>query len=147
MEKWHVYQLRSDTELLYVGYTRRFGCRLREHSRQKSWWPEVTDVRSDEFTSEDEARQREKEIWASERPKYNKHSPFRTDEERRDYIARNQPKFDRSPKGRERTRRYNQSPKGRERARRYQQKNGEALAARQRLYRARRWQQPGPGLF
>ena len=58
METWHVYQLRSDAGLLYVGYTRRFQCRLREHSRQKPWWSEVTDVRSDEFTSEDEARQR-----------------------------------------------------------------------------------------
>jgi predicted GIY-YIG superfamily endonuclease len=131
METWHVYQLRSDTGLLYVGYTRRFGCRLREHSRQKSWWPEVTDVRSDEFTSEDEARQREKELWASERPKYNKHSPFRTDAERRQYIAAHQHVYDRSPKGRERTRRNNQKT-GRE---------------RQRRYRARRWQQPGPGLF
>lgn len=129
---WHVYQLRSDTELLYVGYTRRLASRLREHERQKPWWPEVTDVRPEEFTSEDAARQREKELWAAGRPKYNKHSPFRTDEERRAYIARNQPKFDRSPKGRERTRRYNQSAKGR---------------ARQRRYQARRQGQPGPGLF
>jgi predicted GIY-YIG superfamily endonuclease len=131
METWHVYQLRSDTELLYVGYTRRLKCRLREHERQKPWWPEVTAVCPEEFSTEDAARQREKELWSGARPKYNKHSPFRTDEERRAYVAAHQHVYDRSPKGRERTRRNNQKT-GRE---------------RQRRYLARRAGQPGPGLF
>jgi predicted GIY-YIG superfamily endonuclease len=131
METWHVYQLRSDTELLYVGYTRRLKCRLREHERQKPWWQEVTDIRLEEFSSEDAARQREKEIWADARPKHNRHSPFRTDVERRNYIAAHQYVYDRSSKGRERTRRSNQ-------------KTG---AARQRRYKAKRSQQSGPTHF
>jgi predicted GIY-YIG superfamily endonuclease len=84
MTIWHVYQLHSDTELLYVGYTRqRLQARLGQHRRKKPWWPEVTDIRSEEFATEDEARQREKELWADGQPKYNLLSPFQTDEERR----------------------------------------------------------------
>ena|SRR6266568_1582230 len=92
MTTWHVYQLRSATELLYVGHTRELPKRLSAHRCGKPWWPEVTDVHSEEFGSEDEARQCEKVIWASERPKYNKVSPFLTEEElhirRREYEQR-----------------------------------------------------------
>src|SRR5215813_7760844 len=86
---WHVYQFRSDTELLYVGYTRRPDQRLRQHKHEKPWWPEVTDIRWEEFATEGEARQREKELWAAEHPKYNQMSPFKTEEEfRREAVAR-----------------------------------------------------------
>ena len=144
MAIWHVYQLRSDAELLYVGYTRHLKTRVMDHRRQKPWWPEVTDVRPEEFTSEDDARQREKELWASERPKYNRVSPFRTDEEISEYIR----EYERSqrvrPPGWEQRKRDIE----RERARTPERK------AYLRDYRrthqrkdAKRWQQTGPGLF
>jgi predicted GIY-YIG superfamily endonuclease len=137
MEKWHVYQLRGDTGLLYVGYTRRrLSHRLSEHRRQKPWWPEVTEVRSEEFATEDEARQREKEIWTVAQPKYNKHNPFRTADEYHQYWRGH----NRSPKVRERNRARDKTPERRE-------QNRKTGAARTRRYRARRWQQPGPGLF
>ena len=53
METWHVYQLRSDSELLYVGHARRLKIRLDQHRQQKPWWPEVTEVHSEEFATKD----------------------------------------------------------------------------------------------
>jgi predicted GIY-YIG superfamily endonuclease len=147
MEKWHVYQLRSDTELLYVGYSRWLKRRLYEHGRYKAWWPEVTDIQSEEFATEDEARRREKELWAGGRPKYNRQTPFLTPEESR---AKNLARKERFKRGlsyseylageRERNRARLRTPEGRAQA-----------SERQRRYRARgggkRWQQSGPGLF
>jgi predicted GIY-YIG superfamily endonuclease len=85
MSTWHVYQLLGETELLYVGNSRWLKRRLADHRRDKSWWPEVTGVSSEEFATEDEARQREKELWAGGRPKYNQVSPFLTEQESREY--------------------------------------------------------------
>jgi hypothetical protein len=96
----------------------------------------VTGTRSEVFGTEDGARQREKEIWATERPKYNKHNPFRTVGEYREYWRRH----NKSPKVRERNRARDRTPERRE-------QNRKTGAARTRRYRARRWQQPGPGLF
>ena len=136
---WHVYQLRSDTELLYVGYTRWLKRRFGEHRRGKPWWPEVTRTHAEPFATEDEARQREKELWAAERPKYNKRNPFQTHEERAE-IAR------------ERTKLWMRA--NRERYLTYQQKyraeNRDELLAAQRKRNSRgprRQQQSGPGLF
>ena len=84
MTTWHVYQLRANTELLYVGYSRWLTRRLGQHRREKPWWPEVTDVQSEEFASEEEARRRERELWVGVRPKYNRQSPFVTDEDVRE---------------------------------------------------------------
>lgn len=110
---WYVYQLRSDAGLLYVGYTRYLKRRIGQHRRLKPWWPEVTDVQSQEFATEDAARRREKEIWGAEQPEYNRTCPFMTHEEE---LARRR-QLDRRPeqiaKKRERTRRYTQSPEGR----------------------------------
>jgi predicted GIY-YIG superfamily endonuclease len=146
METWHVYQFRSDTELLYVGHTRWLKRRLYEHGRYKAWWPEVTDIRSEEFGTEDEARQREKELWAGGRPKYNRQSPFLTAEEQFAKNAAAKERFKRTPQystylagERERNRRRQQTPEGRaqavERCRRYRAKGG------------KRSPQTGPGLF
>ena len=144
MEMWHVYQLHSDIELLYVGYTRRLKCRLREHARQRPWWPEVTDVQSEGFATEDEARQREKELWAGGRPKYNKHSPFRTQEERREYWR----EYNRSPLGRARDRANKQTLKRQQWQKEYDQSpKRREVVSRYRAKVARRSQQAGPGLF
>src|SRR5438552_1923722 len=101
MATWHVYQFRSETELLYVGYTRQLKTRLGQHKRDKPWWPEVTDVRAEEFTTEDEARRREKELWADRRPKYNRKSPFQTKEELREYHRKWARKYREIPENRQ----------------------------------------------
>lgn len=152
METWHVYRLRSDTELLYVGYTRRLKLRLADHRRNKPWWPEVTATQLEEFTTEDQARQREKEIWASESPKYNKQNPFMTTEERY-AVARNRMKEwtrDNLARKQATDREYSSDPANRasinavsrDWARRYRP----TTIAGRRLGQ-RRWRQTGPGLF
>jgi predicted GIY-YIG superfamily endonuclease len=140
MQTWHVYQLRSDTELLYVGYTRQLKKRLNQHKNQKPWWPEVTDIRPEEFSSEDEARQREKELWAAERPKYNKLSPFLTEEEAQQSNRERTRRSHRSARGRARQREYNRTPLRR-------QSKREDAARRRASGLGRRWKQTGPGLF
>ena len=158
MPTWHVYQLRSDTELLYVGYTRNLKDRLGQHRRGKPWWPEVTEVRSEEFTTEDDARRQEKEIWAAESPKYNRLNPFLTPEEKkarkraeaqrwasahreqareacRDWYARN------AETRRAQQREYSQRPEVRDRER------GRWQALRGVPRRKRGREQDGPGLF
>jgi len=149
-ETWYVYQLRGDTGLLYVGYTRHIKRRLGEHRRTKPWWPEVTGTRSQQFATEDEARQREKEIWAAESPKYNKRSPFLTTEERNKYTRQRVKEW--VSANRERRREYGHqywvSPLNRAQLRATQR----AWAARNRPTtvagrRTGRWRQSGPGLF
>jgi predicted GIY-YIG superfamily endonuclease len=139
---WHVYQFRSETsELLYVGYSRWLTRRISTHRREKSWWPEVAHISSEAFFTEEEARQREKEIWASEQPKYNRQSPFLTPEEIRfQKRARNT-----SSAAIEYRREYNKSEKARDAQHKYS-RTAKRLAVVRR-YRARRWQQSGPGLF
>jgi predicted GIY-YIG superfamily endonuclease len=152
METW-VYQFRSSTELLYVGKSYQLKHRLAEHRRKQPWWPEVTEIRTEQFATEDEARRREKEVWAVERPKYNKLSPLRTrEEELRD--------------GREARKRRSQRPGIREYDRKwhreyrlaryrtdveYRESVRKVSRERQRRRRAglRKppWQQEGPGLF
>ena len=161
---WHVYQFRSETGgLLYVGYTRWLNRRIGQHRRGKSWWPEVTDIQSEEFAAEDEARLREKEIWADERPKYNRQSPFVTPEELRQQGRL----YEMTPEARERTRERKKAlratPEHREAERmrdrtpeRQQRKRTPQYRAQKRAYNreyywrrpARRWgRQTGPGLF
>ena len=139
MTTWHVYQFRSDTELLYVGYTRHLNKRIAQHRLQKSWWPEVTDIQSEEFGTEAEARQREKEVWAGERPKHNKLNPFPTDEELQQSNRERSRRGRQSAKGRARQWKYNRTPIRRQRQR--EAARGAASGA------GRRWQQTGPGLF
>ncbi len=139
MTTWHVYQFRSDTELLYVGQTRWLNQRLSQHKCRKAWWSEVTEVRVEEFVTEDEARQREKVIWASERPKYNQVNPFRTVEEWRERQREAERKYERKPHRRQAQRKYQRTAEYRQRA---QQRK---RSSRMRLQR--RWQQDGPGLF
>jgi predicted GIY-YIG superfamily endonuclease len=148
MDTWHVYQLHSDTEFLYVGYTRELQRRLSQHRRTKPWWPEVTDIRSEEFGTEDEARQREKEIWAAESPKYNRANPFLTTEERKANRRAQEKRWVAAHR-----------EQARAACRAYYARNAEALRAKARenhqrpevrereRERSKRWQQPGPGLF
>lgn len=148
---WYVYQLRSDTQLLYVGYTRYLKKRIGQHRREKPWWPEVTDTRSEEFTTEDEARQREKEIWAAESPEHNRQSPFVTADEQyaqtRDRVKRWQ--LQNAERKREYERQYLDANYEALRAyhRAWERRNRPTTVAGRRLGGRRRWQQPGPGLF
>ena len=137
--KWHVYQFRSDTELLYVGHTRQLKKRLNQHKNGKPWWPEVTDVVTEEFATEDAARQREKEVWATERPKYNRLSPFLTNEEQQQAERERTRRWHQSAKGRAYRREYDQTPLRRQRKREFARRGANGLG--------RRWQQGGPGLF
>lgn len=144
MSTWHVYQLLSATKLLYVGNSRWLKQRLADHKRDKPWWPEVTEIRSEEFTSEDEARQREKELWAGGRPKYNKVSPFLTEEESREYSRTRQ-------LGRHRKETAEQAYKRHRRSREYMReynRRPEVVESHRLRYLSRKNQeQPGPGLF
>ena len=146
---WYVYQFRNDTQLLYVGHTRYLKRRISEHRRQKPWWPEVTEIWSEESATEDEARQREKEVWAAESPKYNKQSPFVSADE---YAAQ--------ARDRVKQWRLGNPERKREWERRYLAANYEDLRAYHRDWERRKrpttragrrlgrhWQQPGPGLF
>lgn len=150
METWHVYQLRSDTELLYVGYTRFLKRRLSQHRRNKPWWPEVTDVGAEEFGTEDEARQREKDLWAAGQPKHNRRSPFRTAEEGRACALANVKrwKLAHPEKDREYWQARMAKPGKREanraRIRESQLRNRPTTRAGRA---AGRWRQTGPGLF
>lgn len=153
---WHVYQLHSDTELLYVGNSRWLTNRLGWHRRNQPWWPEVTGVRSEEFASEDEARQREKEVWASERPKYNKYNPFRTVDE---FHATK--RDEQRPRSVPYMRQRRQDPEFREQERREKKERRDDPErhapeleysrwyerARRQPRRRRYWPQSGPGLF
>jgi predicted GIY-YIG superfamily endonuclease len=149
METWHVYQFRDDTQLLYVGHTRRLKRRISEHGNSKSWWPEVTEIWAEEFATEDEARQREKEVWACGRPKYNRVSPFVSADEyatqARDRVR--QWRHENAERKREYERRYLAANYEDLRAyhRDWQRRNRPTTVAGRRL--GRPWQQGGPGLF
>ena len=158
MATWRVYQFRGDSGLLYVGYSRDLRRRLSQHRRKQSWWPEVTSISSEEFATEDEARQREKEVWAAERPKYNRVNPFQTAEEKRAQkrvqsqkwasanreVARKRCResYARHREARlARQREYSNRPEVRAREReRWQQLRGVPR-------RPKGWPQDGPGLF
>lgn len=143
---WHVYQLHGAPGLLYVGHTRYLKIRLGQHKRQKPWWPEVTGIQSEEFSSEDDARCREKEIWAIERPKYNRNNPFCTAEE----IAagdRRRPRpqsAEAIARRRARDRARDQTPERRKRISKYKYS---ARAGYGTGTPRKRWRQSGPGLF
>ena len=154
METWHVYQLRSDAELLYVGYTRRLRRRLGEHRRGKPWWPEVTRTQSERFGSEDQARQREKEIWATGSPKYNRRSPFATEEERIAAMRARVAAWQRThqEQRREYLRAYGADPEKRPairaNSREWQKRNRPTTVEGRRIgSRAGRQKQSGPSLF
>jgi hypothetical protein len=147
METW-VYQFRSDTELLYVGKSYRLEDRISTHRRTRPWWPEVTEIRKEQFATEDDAREREKEIWAAERPKYNKISPLRTPEEEREQQRRLYVKYRQQPGGKEKQRkqrreRYWIDPEYRERILQHSRERRRRLRSGVR----RPWRQEGPGLF
>lgn len=150
---WHVYQFRSDTELLYVGYSRHLKRRIGNHRREKPWWPEVTDIVTEEFDSEGGARQREKAIWASERPKYNRNNPFATPEEERRRDASYERSAESLERKRQQQREYDKTPARRARTRNrkrsdaYKAWHKDYMRAYNRTYRPRGWRQTGPGLF
>jgi predicted GIY-YIG superfamily endonuclease len=137
---WHVYRLSSGTDLLYVGYTRQLKHRLTSHRREKPWWPEVTDILSEEFGSEDDARQRELQVWTDEHPKYNVNCPFRTVEEQerqREWHG-----------GPEKRRQYDRTAKRQDRKKTPEYRAYKSAYNREyRKLGAKRWRQTGPGLF
>jgi predicted GIY-YIG superfamily endonuclease len=146
---WHVYQLRNSTDLLYVGYTRNLKRRLADHRLGKPWWPEVTSIKAEEFSSEDAARQRELQIWEDEDPKYNKCCPFRVPAELKELKrlrdsgrARSNLEYERARSGS----RWTAERQARDKTPKYRAWR----SAYNREYRElgpRRSRQTGPGLF
>lgn len=67
----YLYRLWSDRELLYVGETNDITRRLREHSKDKAWWPEVRGHTHEPFFNESEAVAAEGHAIKTESPKYN----------------------------------------------------------------------------
>ena len=61
----------SDT-LLYIGITGNMPARMAQHRADKSWWPEVSVIRLEQFQSRAELQSAERESIRIERPKYNK---------------------------------------------------------------------------
>jgi hypothetical protein len=58
-------------ELLYIGITRSPGRRMRQHSREKPWWPEVAVMKWEHYPSSAELEDAERKAIQHERPKYN----------------------------------------------------------------------------
>jgi hypothetical protein len=52
---YFVYWLRDDYETLYVGYTENPSRRIKEHSKQKPWFPEVTNISIRRYATKEEA--------------------------------------------------------------------------------------------
>ena len=52
---YFVYWLRDDYQTLYVGYTENPSRRLKEHRRQKPWFPKITNVSIERYATRHEA--------------------------------------------------------------------------------------------
>lgn len=61
----------ADERLLYVGISSRPQQRMRQHSSEKLWWPEVTRREVEWFSSRDLAATAEVEVIESQGPLYN----------------------------------------------------------------------------
>lgn len=70
---WTVYRLFNQRdELLYVGITNRGTQRLREHEKDKWWWPEVARVAIEHVSDEAEAHRAECVAIREENPLFNR---------------------------------------------------------------------------
>lgn len=61
----------ADGALLYVGVTADLPSRMRQHAREKPWWPQVARVESDLCGSEADALVKEGTAIVAEKPRYN----------------------------------------------------------------------------
>ena len=52
---YFVYWLRDDYGTLYVGYTENPSRRIKEHSKQKPWFSEITNISIKRFATKEEA--------------------------------------------------------------------------------------------
>lgn len=63
----------ADDLLLYIGVSKNFGQRWKQHARQQPWWDEMKRLTADEwFEFRSEAEAAEEAAIKAERPKYNK---------------------------------------------------------------------------
>lgn len=75
-------------ELLYVGIADNIPTRLKQHSKDKPWWPQVASTAFQQFTTRAEAEAAEKRAIQTERPVHNvvhngrRHKPAATFSER-----------------------------------------------------------------
>ena len=61
----------SDDDLLYVGISKDFGRRWRQHAATKPWWPEVRRLTVVWHPDEESASTAETEAIACEKPRHN----------------------------------------------------------------------------
>lgn len=61
----------SNGDLLYVGISCNPPVRIKQHSRDKDWFPEVRTITLESFHTRDELEQAEKRSIQTEHPKYN----------------------------------------------------------------------------
>ena len=67
---YHIYDARD--ELLYVGISKDFGTRWKQHAKAQPWWPDVERQTVKWYGSRPDAEAAEKVAIKLERPKYNK---------------------------------------------------------------------------
>lgn len=73
-ERTALYRIYGDEDLLiYIGISKDFGRRWKEHAKRQSWWGEMRRLAVDEwFDSRPEAEAAETAAIKAEKPKYNK---------------------------------------------------------------------------
>lgn len=72
-ERTALYRIWGDADLLlYIGVSKDFGNRWKQHAKQQPWWDEMKRLTADEwFDSREEAEAAERKAIKAERPKYN----------------------------------------------------------------------------
>ncbi len=65
--------------LLYVGVSKNFGARWKQHANMQPWWSEMRQLTADEwFSSRADAEAAERAAIGAEQPKYNKRQDTET---------------------------------------------------------------------
>jgi hypothetical protein len=61
----------ADRDLLYVGISKSFPGRMKQHAAAKPWWRDVSDIHLEHFENEATASEAEIAAIRAERPRYN----------------------------------------------------------------------------
>lgn len=72
-ERTALYRIWGDADvLLYIGISKRFGARWKEHARDQPWWDEMRRISADEWhDSREEAKAAETAAIKAEQPRFN----------------------------------------------------------------------------
>jgi predicted GIY-YIG superfamily endonuclease len=60
-----------DARLLYIGIAEKWATRMGQHAADKTWWPDVANVRFEQLPDRTEALTAEREAISTERPLHN----------------------------------------------------------------------------